>query len=341
MPWANTEFKLDLIKPVQNYFNHLMADPSTNPIQLPDLVQFGRTIQALIASMVVAFDPFTPGSPFCAGNCKMITDLHMDYPDIVRSIGALWPGNKTIDGWLTAYDTGKANVPTQEQIDNAVAILQPGPWSFGNPSPPPGWFSGFNPSTLAPQFHALWTALGFNPPPLNNTPIAPEQTSGVNALVGGPETQVKADAIEKDPPSTIASAQISGDGAPPGGSAATNLRAAAATPPAAAATPPTDAATPPAQGGGRTPPTGLNQGLPPLTGSEPQTPSAAPSTDTVRTPGLVPRLADQLLPHPSDTNTATGTNTTTGTSATGSGGGAEASGGSAATGAHSDGGSAG
>jgi hypothetical protein len=49
MPWANTTFKLDLSKPFQNYFDHLMADPATNPIRLPSLVEIGRTIQTLAA----------------------------------------------------------------------------------------------------------------------------------------------------------------------------------------------------------------------------------------------------------------------------------------------------
>ena len=283
-PWADTTFTLNLLKPLQNYFNHLMADPSTNPIQLPDLVQFGRTLQAVLASMVVAFDPITPGSPYCSGDCSFITDLHLDYPDIVRGIGALWPGNQTIDTWLTAYDTGKANGPTQEQIDNSIKILQPTGWSFGNPSPPSQWFPGLNLSTLAPQFHALWTALGLNPPPLNNTPIELEETSSVTALAGGPETQSKAEAIEQDPEDT-----------PPGGSGAATLLG---------------------KGGGLTEPTGLDQGLPPSTGSETQTPSSAPSNDTVQEPGFVQRAVNRLVPHPSGTNTTTADGTT-GTNATG------------------------
>ena len=67
MPWANTTFTLDLSKPFQNYFNHLMADPSTNPIRLPGLVEIGRTIQALLAAVVIAFDPLTPGAGLCPG----------------------------------------------------------------------------------------------------------------------------------------------------------------------------------------------------------------------------------------------------------------------------------
>ena len=71
MPWADTTFTLDLSKPFQNYFDHLMADPSTNPIQLPDLVQLGRALQTFAAGMVIAFDPITPGSAFCPGGLQL------------------------------------------------------------------------------------------------------------------------------------------------------------------------------------------------------------------------------------------------------------------------------
>ena len=71
MPWANTTFTLDLSKPFQNYFDHLMADPATNPIQLPNLVEFGRTLQTLLAGLVIAFDPITPGSRLLPGGLQL------------------------------------------------------------------------------------------------------------------------------------------------------------------------------------------------------------------------------------------------------------------------------
>ena len=71
MPWVGTTFTLDLSKPFQNYFDHLMADPSTNPIQLPDLVQLGRALQTLAAGLVIAFDPITPGPPFARGTAAI------------------------------------------------------------------------------------------------------------------------------------------------------------------------------------------------------------------------------------------------------------------------------
>ena len=172
MPWANTTFKLDLFTPFATYFDHLMADPSTNPIRLPNLVGLGRTLQTFAAGMVIAFDPITPGSALCANACANLP-AQFDYPAVVKFIGDLWPGNENIDSWLTAYANGTANVPTQAQIDKNIELLENGQqfWSFGNtPLPDSSAKKGFNPSSLAPFFHQLFTNLGLNPPPLNTGP---------------------------------------------------------------------------------------------------------------------------------------------------------------------------
>ena len=86
-------------------------------------------------------------------------------------------------------DTGTANVPTKEQIEIAQKLAnQNGSfWDFGNPPPPSELISGFNLDTLAPFFHNLWTALGFNPPPLN--PPAPGQETDDP---GGPVNELRA-----------------------------------------------------------------------------------------------------------------------------------------------------
>jgi hypothetical protein len=203
LPWHDTTFTLNPFTPVQNYLNHLMADPSTNPIQLPTFEQLGRAIQSFAAAVVMAFDPFTPGSPFCPGSCSWVTDLHLDYPDLVKGIGALWPGNTTIDTWVAAYDNGTANVPTQAQIDRSIQILQQRDfWDFQNPSPPASYSPVFNLSSLAANFHKMWTDFGFNPPPLN-----PDVDGGDNGTLDSPAsplTALRAAAIEKTPETTAA-----------------------------------------------------------------------------------------------------------------------------------------
>ena len=198
MPFANTTFTLDLAKPFTNYLTHLMADPSTNPIRLPNLVDIGRSLQALLAGLVMASDPITPGSPFCPGACSFLP-AGLDYPGIVKTIAAIWPGNPLLegpDGWLTAYANARANGPTQEQIEHSVQILQPDRWDFGNPSPPPEWSKGLNLSKLAPFFHKLWTALGLNPPPLAVPAPATDPAPSIAALRQAPlPSDVQLDAV--------------------------------------------------------------------------------------------------------------------------------------------------
>ena len=327
LPWHDTTFTLDPFKPVQNYLNHLMADPATNPIQLPTFEQIGRAIQAFAAAVVMAFDPITPGSPFCPGDCGFLP-ASLDYPALVKGIGDLWPGNTTIDTWLAAYNNGTANVPTQAQIDRSVEILQQRDfWDFQNPSPPASYSPVFNLSTLAADFHKMWTDFGFNPPPLNP---AVDGGSDDNSPVS-PLAALQVAAVEKTTESTTGAPQVSGEDTPP------------------------DGATP--QDGGLTSATGLNQGLPSLTGSGTQIPGSAPSNDTARKPGFVSRLVNEFLPHPSGANgsgaSANGSGTSAkkpGAGANGSGAGAKktssdtkkaGSGSGTSTGKHSRGGSAG
>ena len=203
MPWANTTFRLDLSKPFQNYFDHLMADPATNPIRLPSLVEIGRTLQTLAAALVIAFDPLTPGSGLCTGglgNCSWLPPA-LDYPGIVQGIENLWPGNTIIQEWLTAYRNGTANVPTEEQIETAQRLAnQNGSfWDFGNPPVPSELISGFNLGTLAPFFHSLWTALGLNPPPLATPAPETDPTPSIAALEQKPlQDDLKLDSIPQD-----------------------------------------------------------------------------------------------------------------------------------------------
>jgi hypothetical protein len=178
-PWAHDEFELNPFMPLQSYLNHLMDDPFDDgefPVKLPNIGQLARAVQTFIAGMVIAYWPLTPGSFMCPGACEGLPDF-LDYPAIVKFIGDVWPGNEDINTWLNAYENGTANVPTDEQIAEQIALFkrQQQPWSFGNPSPES---DVYNSRELAEQFHAFWTALGFNPPPLDPAPAEPgEETT--------------------------------------------------------------------------------------------------------------------------------------------------------------------
>ncbi len=186
MPWAGTTFKLEPLKPIVQYVQHLLNDtPATNPIKLPSLLQLARNLQALTAASVIAYDPFTPGSPYCKGECKWVKTLKIDYPDLVGYISKAWPGNPLLDGdpdptkkgepgegWLTLYKNGQANVPTEEQIARSIELLQPKEsfWDFQNPLPPTGT-TVFDTVATAQAWHDFWTSIGFKVPDCNCTPV--------------------------------------------------------------------------------------------------------------------------------------------------------------------------
>ncbi|WIM89859.1 hypothetical protein PT015_10770 [Candidatus Mycobacterium wuenschmannii] len=156
-PWEGLTYHLEPWVPFQNWINDLMADPDYSNFQIPSFDEVGRAFQSLLAASAV-FTPFTPGSPFCPGDCSFITDNHLDYPDLIKDINNLWPGNETIQTWVDAYDSGMANVPTEDQIQNSINILQQGFWDFNNPSPT----DGPDYSATIAEWQTFWTSLGFD-----------------------------------------------------------------------------------------------------------------------------------------------------------------------------------
>jgi hypothetical protein len=175
MPWSGETFTYQPWVPVENFINSLMATPSTTGLDGTGIdaiygnpTEIMQTFQAFLAGLAF-FDPFTPGSPFCPGECTAVTTAGLDYPDLIKDINNMTPGgNPVINEWLTNYANGTANVPTAEQIQNSIALLQNHNfWDFANPSylgnNTPG---SFDLATLAPEFHQFWTDLGFTVPPL-------------------------------------------------------------------------------------------------------------------------------------------------------------------------------
>ena len=207
LPWAGTPINLNPAKPFQNWFDHLVADPSGNTIKLPSLVQLGRALQTLAAGIVVGFDPITPGSSLCPGACEGLNPK-FDYPAIVKMIGALWPGNEKIDTWLAAYQAGTANTPTGSYITTNIELLKNGAktWDFSNPPLDPKFINtGSNPSDLAPFFHNLWTSLRLNPDPLYpaapTAAVAPvqQQPPAAASLVSASSTPTTSPVVGRQP----------------------------------------------------------------------------------------------------------------------------------------------
>ncbi len=67
MPWSNLTFTLNLLGPFQNFYNSLLAPPDLSAFEFPTLEEWGRTLQSLVAAVVVDFNPLVPGSPYCGG----------------------------------------------------------------------------------------------------------------------------------------------------------------------------------------------------------------------------------------------------------------------------------
>lgn len=130
LPWAGLDFKFNPLGPFENFYNSLLAEPDPDGFQLVGMEEVGRTLQTLAAGLVIDFNPFVPGSPACPGPCTEYDEMHLGTADIVKAIGAAWPGNPAIDHWLELNAAGLANGPTDDQINAAIAGLQVGIFQF-------------------------------------------------------------------------------------------------------------------------------------------------------------------------------------------------------------------
>ena len=186
MPWSGETYNFEPWVPVQNFINSLMETPSTSGLDgtgidpiYGDPTEITQTLQAFLAGLAF-FDPFTPGSPFCPGECTSVTTAGLDYPDLIKDINAMTPGgNPVINEWLADYAAGTANVPSEATIQNSIALLQNNNfWDFGNPpyvgENTPGTFDL---ATLAPDFHQFWTDLGFTVPALADSSAYPADSA--------------------------------------------------------------------------------------------------------------------------------------------------------------------
>jgi hypothetical protein len=209
MPWAGDTYQFEPWVPIQNFFNSLMEAPSTTGLDgtgidpiYGDPTEIFQTFQSFLAGLMM-FDPITPGSPFCPGDCSAIVNAHLDYPDLIQDINNWTPGgNPVINEWLADYTgttvngvapdpDGGANVPSEAIIQQSIALLQNHDyWDFGN-TPYTGENTPGNPDLGAvyPEFQQFWNELGFN---TTNAPYDP--TASIDALVNAfSSTQLTAD----------------------------------------------------------------------------------------------------------------------------------------------------
>jgi hypothetical protein len=131
MPWAGHTYQANFFQPFENYWQSLLDNPPTDGvagtgIQIPTLAGFGQSLQSIAASLIVAFNPYTPGSPACPALCDIPESL------TTRSlVDMLDPNdsNPMIQAWLAGFDGTGAfpdNNATPDQIAASIALLQPG-----------------------------------------------------------------------------------------------------------------------------------------------------------------------------------------------------------------------
>jgi hypothetical protein len=132
-PWDGLTYTLNPLQPFENFYQSLLATPSTSGIggtgiEIPTLTEFTQALQNLAAGLVIDFDPYTAGSPACPAACDI--PASMTIPAIVQDIENLDPSNTTLQTWLTDYANGTSDNPTPSQVDEAIALLQTGEYNL-------------------------------------------------------------------------------------------------------------------------------------------------------------------------------------------------------------------
>jgi hypothetical protein len=139
MPWAGDTFKLNLLGPLEDFYQSLLASPETaitsatvtssgvvpdTGIQIPTFQDVIQAFQNLAASFVVAFDPDVEGSSVCPAACDMPTYLTM--PALLQDILRLDPSNTTLQTYVAGLTTGLDSAATTTEAETSIALLQTG-----------------------------------------------------------------------------------------------------------------------------------------------------------------------------------------------------------------------
>jgi hypothetical protein len=133
MPWAGDTFKLNLFGPFENYYNSLFTAPTGGidgtGIEIPTGTQILDSFQNLTAGAIVAFDPYVAGSPACPGEC---TDLPTGTTQLalLQDVAAWDPTNTSLSAYVTEFAANMENNATQNEINDAIALLQTGTYNF-------------------------------------------------------------------------------------------------------------------------------------------------------------------------------------------------------------------
>jgi hypothetical protein len=130
VPWAGDTFQLNLLGPFEDFYNSLLATPSTSGIDgtgvdLPSLTDITQSLQNFAGGVVVAFDPYVEGSPACPGVCDLPADETQ--LGLMQDILAWDPTNTNISEWIANFPDNNA---TTVESELSVALLQTGQYNL-------------------------------------------------------------------------------------------------------------------------------------------------------------------------------------------------------------------
>jgi hypothetical protein len=233
MPWSGTTFTYNPLLPFESFYNQLTAPPpsAANGIQIASGQDLFQALQSVLAGLVVDFNPFIPGSPFCPGQCNYFPATALTTVGLVNDILALDPSNTLIQQWLTDEANGTANGPTAAQTAFAEQFVNIGLFDLSpatltqinamlssiNPVLPSiaadsGLLAGYDPTKLLADIEQL---LGTAAPAVSSTtapavssttaPAVSSTTAPAGSSAPAPNSEQPATA-NADPPATLGTA---------------------------------------------------------------------------------------------------------------------------------------
>jgi hypothetical protein len=132
MPWAGDTFKLNLFGPFENFYNSLFTAPTGGlggtGVEIPTSTSILDAFQNLTAGSIVAFDPYVAGSPACPGVCDL--PANESQLSLLQAVAAWDPTNTSLSNYVTEFAANMENNATQNEVNDAIALLQTGTYNF-------------------------------------------------------------------------------------------------------------------------------------------------------------------------------------------------------------------
>ena len=132
MPWAGDTFKLNLFGPFENFYNSLFTAPTGgidgSGVEIPTGTELLDAFQNITAGSIVAFDPYVAGSPACPGVCDL--PANESQLGLLQGVLAWDPTNTSLSNYVTEFAANMENNATQNEINDAIALLQTGTYNF-------------------------------------------------------------------------------------------------------------------------------------------------------------------------------------------------------------------